>query len=113
LLSLSVIGMILAIVFVASQNVFDYQNLILIPVLLVCGVFVPVDSLPWIFKAVAYVIPMTWGIQGVYEALALSSQMFTTMIIAFLVSVVYFLLSVLIIKRMEMVLRNHGSLGAI
>ncbi len=113
LFSLSVVGMILAIVFVAFQNVFDYQNLILIPVLLICGVFVPVDSLPWVFKAVAYVIPMTWGIQGVYEALALSPQMFTTMIIALLVSVVYFLLSVLIIKRMEMVLRNHGSLGAI
>ncbi|WP_010194238.1 ABC transporter permease [Bacillus sp. m3-13] len=49
LFSLSVVGMILAIVFVAFQNVFDYQNLILIPVLLICGVFVPVDSLPWGF----------------------------------------------------------------
>ncbi|WP_078379951.1 ABC transporter permease [Sutcliffiella halmapala] len=113
LLSLSVVGMILAIVFVAFQNVFDYQNLILTPVILLCGVFIPVESMPFLLKGIAYLIPMTWGIQAVYETLTLSPQMYTSMMVSLGVSTCYFLLSIFIIKRIELVLRKHGSLGAI
>ncbi len=113
LVSLSVVGMILAIVFVAFQNVFDYQNLILTPALLLCGVFIPVDTMPLFLKGLAYLVPMTWGIKSVYETLTLSPQMYSSMIISLGVSTIYFILSVLIIKKIEMVLRKHGSLGAI
>lgn len=113
LFSLSVIGLILAIVFVAFQNVFDYQNLILTPVILICGVFIPVDHMPILLKVIAYLIPMTWGIKSVYGAVDLSPHLFTTIFISFLISCIYLLVAIFIIKKIEIVLRKTGKLGAI
>lgn len=111
--SLSVVGLILAVIFVASQNVFDFQNLILTPMILLCGVFIPVEQFPAVLKWLAYLIPMTWGIKSVQETLVLAPEMFMTMGISIAVSLVYLLLAFLIVKKMEIVLRRSGSLGAI
>ncbi|TKC19099.1 ABC transporter permease [Robertmurraya kyonggiensis] len=113
ILSLSVMGLILAIVFVAFQNVYDYQNLILTPMVLMCGVFIPVEQFPLVVKVVSYIIPMTWGIKSVYEALQLSSPIYTTMTISILISLFYLLAAFFIIKRIELLLRKTGKLGAI
>lgn len=111
--SLSVVGLILAVIFVASQNVFDFQNLILTPMILLCGVFIPVEQFPAALKWLSYLIPMTWGIKSVQETLVLAPEMFMTMGISIAVSLVYLLLAFLIVKKMEIVLRKSGSLGAI
>ena len=111
--SLSVVGLILAIVFVASQNVFDFQNLILTPMILLCGVFIPVEQFPVALKLIAYLIPMTWGIKSVQEALELSPFMFSTMGVSIVISVIYLFLAFYIVKKIEVVLRKTGSLGAI
>jgi ABC-2 type transport system permease protein len=111
--SLSVVGLILAIVFVASQNVFDFQNLILTPMILLCGVFIPVEQFPAALRLLAYLIPMTWGIKSVQETLVLSPEMIMTMGISIAVSLVYLWIAYLIVKKMEIVLRKSGSLGAI
>lgn len=111
--SLSVVGLILAIVFVAFQNVFDFQNLILTPMILLCGVFIPVDQFPVILKQIAYLIPMTWGIKSVQDALEVSPFMFSTMGVSILVSIIYLFLAFYIVKKIEVVLRKTGSLGAI
>lgn len=112
-MSLSVIGISLAMVFVAFQNVFGYQNLIQIPVILISGVFIPVENFPQALQIVAYSLPMTWGIQAVNEAMILSSQVYTTMFITLFISVVYLFLAKLMIAKMEIVLRKDGRLGAI
>jgi len=111
--SLSVVGLILAIVFVASQNVFDFQNLILTPMILLCGVFIPVEQFPVVLRLIAYLIPMTWGIKAVQDTLVLSPLMFTSMAVSIVVSLVYLFLAYFIVKKIEVVLRKTGSLGAI
>lgn len=113
MLSLSVVGLILAIVFVASQNVFDFQNLILTPMILLCGVFIPVEQFPVVLKFIAYLIPMTWGIKSVQETLVLSQTMFSSMAISIVLSLIYLFLAYFIVKKIEVVLRKTGSLGAI
>ncbi|TYS51169.1 ABC transporter permease [Bacillus infantis] len=113
ILSLSVAGLILAVVFVASQNVYDFQNLILTPMILLCGVFIPVESFPFILKWVAYLVPMTWGIKTVHEALDLSPSLLETMMVSILISLVYLALAYFIVKKIESILRRSGSLGAI
>jgi ABC-2 type transport system permease protein len=113
LLTLSVVGLILSLVFVASQNAYDYQNLILTPVILICGVFNPIDNLPWFMKGISYLIPMTWGIQSVYESLASSPHMFNSMMLAILVSAIYLVITLFVVKIIENVLRKTGKLGAI
>lgn len=112
-MSLSVIGISLAMVFVAFQNVFGYQNLIQIPVILISGVFIPVENFPQAIQIVAYSLPMTWGIQAINEAMVLSPQVYTTMFITLFISVVYLFLAKFIIAKMELVLRKDGRLGAI
>lgn len=111
--SLSVVGLILAVVFVASQNVFDFQNLILTPMILVCGVFIPVDQFPVYLKMIAYIIPMTWGIKSVQDTLVLSPEMYSSMGISILVSFIYFFIAYYVVKKIEVVLRRTGRLGAI
>jgi ABC-2 type transport system permease protein len=111
--SLSVVGLILAIVFVAFQNVFDFQNLILTPMILLCGVFIPVEQFPVVLKQISYLIPMTWGIKSVQEALEVSPIMFSTMGVSIAVSIIYLFLAFYIVKKIEVVLRKTGSLGAI
>lgn len=113
LLSLSVIGLILAAVFVASQNAYDYQNLLLTPVLLICGVFIPVQSLPGGLQAVAYALPMTWGIRTVHEAMDASGHTYISALVTAGVSAVYFAAGYIIIKRIELILRRSGKVGAI
>ncbi|GIO27328.1 ABC transporter permease [Ornithinibacillus bavariensis] len=112
IISLCVVGIILAIVFAVFQNVFDFQNLILTPIILMCGVFIPVEQLPNVIQFVSYGIPMTWGIKAVYEAIEVNEMMYTTMIISLGISFIYLLLAAFVIRKMEMVLRRHGKLGA-
>ncbi len=113
LISLSVVGTILAIVFTAFQNVYDYQNVIVLPILLICGVYLPVESMPTILQYIAYSIPMTWGIKVLYDAIALSPSVFTSIEISLLISFIYFLISFFIVKKMEKVLRENGQVGEI
>jgi ABC-2 type transport system permease protein len=112
LFSLAVVGMILAVVFAAFQNVFSYQNLILTPVILLSGVFIPVDEMPLIFKSIAYILPMTWGIKGVYESITMDAGVYTTLLICLLLSSIVLFISRLVVGRMEDVLKNTGKVGA-
>jgi ABC-2 type transport system permease protein len=112
LFSLAVVGMILAVVFAAFQNVFSYQNLILTPIILLSGVFIPVDEMPLIFKSMAYILPMTWGIKGVYQSITMEEGVYTTLLICLLLSSIVLLISRLVVQRMEDVLKNTGKVGA-
>jgi ABC-2 type transport system permease protein len=112
LFSLAVIGMILAVVFAAFQNVFSYQNLIHTPIILLCGVFVPVDEMPLIFKSIAYLFPMTWGIKGVYESITMDEGVYTTLVICLFLSSIVLIISRQIVHKMEDVLKNTGKVGA-
>ncbi|WP_053367901.1 ABC transporter permease [Bacillus sp. FJAT-27245] len=111
--SLGVVGLILAVVFVAFQNVFDFQNLILTPMILLCGVFIPVEEFPILIKIFAFLIPMTWGIKSVHETLELAPAMYLTMGISIIVSTIFLIAAYYIIKKIEVVLRESGRLGAL
>ena len=113
LFSLAVVGMILAVVFAAFQNVFAYQNLIWTPVILLCGVFTRVEDMPIVLKSIAYLLPMTWGIKGVYESITMTDGVYTTLLICFVISSIYLLISQQVVKKMEQVLKNTGKVGAI
>ncbi|MGP7816461.1 ABC transporter permease [Niallia sp. 01092] len=113
LFSLSVVGILLALVFVAFKNVFDYQNLIVLPMLLICGVYVPVDSMPTILQWIAYAMPMTWGIHAVYDSINVSKTLFHSIYISLIISFTYLVISFFVIKKIEKVLRKNGRIGEI
>lgn len=111
--SLCVVGLILAIVFAAFQNVFDFQNLILSPIILICGVFIPVGDLPLLVQPLAYFLPMTWGINSVYLALEMVPNIYQSIFITVGMSLIYLLIAYFLIQKMEISLRKNGKWGAI
>lgn len=113
IIALAVVGMILSIVFVAFQNAFAFQNVILIPIILICGIFTPLEQLPLILKITSYTIPMTWGIQTVYNSLVMDNLFFFSLTMSIIVSLLYFIVAYVVIKKIEKVLRNNGKLGVI
>jgi ABC-2 type transport system permease protein len=66
-----------------------------------------------VLKFIAYLIPMTWGIKSVQDTLVLSQSMFSSMAVSIVVGLIYLLLAYFIVKKIEVVLRKTGSLGAI
>ncbi|TFD94517.1 ABC transporter permease [Jeotgalibacillus sp. R-1-5s-1] len=109
--SLSVIGLMLAFIFSAFENVFAFQNLILTPLIVLCGVFLPVESFPLFLQVLAYCIPMTWGVEAVYSSLSLSSEVYQQAGFSLLLSGVYLIVGLLFYRRIEIALRSKGNWG--
>lgn len=113
LLSLSVVGIILAVVFTAYKNVFEMQNLILYPILILCGVFYPVANFPILIKGFSYLIPMTWSIQSIYSSLEVDSFKPLEIVISLCLSTIYLIISYFIVKKIERKLKIEGTIGAL
>lgn len=113
LFSLSVIGIILATIFIAFKNVYDMQDLILYPVLIISGIFYPVYKFPLIIMIFSYCLPMTWSIQSIYTSIDKSSFNIFSLLISFCISIIYLIISYFIVKRIEKILKIKGSIGVI
>jgi ABC-2 type transport system permease protein len=64
LLTLSALG---ALVAVSVTEVFEAQtlsNFFRFPMIFLCGVFLPVEAMPLILQAVAYLLPLTYSVNG-------------------------------------------------
>lgn len=111
LFALIVIGLILAVIFIFSQNVYDYQNLILTPIILVSGVIIPIENLPNFLQVLSYMLPLTWSISGVYQTLTHDPNVYNSLLIATFISILYLIVAFFIIRRIETVLQISGKMG--
>ena len=69
LLAFSALG---ALVSVSVKEVFEAQtlaNFIRFPMIFLCGVFFPLSAMPPVLKHIAYVLPLTYTVRGVQQAL--------------------------------------------
>lgn len=112
LFSLSVIGMILAIIFATYKNVFQMQNLILYPILILSGIFYPVSNFQISIQVISYLIPMTWSIENIYIALEGATVHTNSLIISFVITITYFIVTYFIVQKMEQTLKKNGKIGA-
>ncbi len=73
----SLLGLMVA---VTAKEVFEAQtlsNLYRFPMIFLCGLFIPVQSLPWILQPLSYVLPITYGVDILRQGL-LMDGMFET-----------------------------------
>jgi ABC-2 type transport system permease protein len=59
IVSLISVGMLLSIIFSLFQNVYAYQNLILFPMMILTGIFYPIDLMPLFMQYISFIIPMS------------------------------------------------------
>jgi len=109
LISLCSVGIVLAAGFAIFQNAFEYQDLILTPIVLLSGIFISVTSLPMPLQVLSYLFPMTWGVKTVQSALTVSPEMMVHAGISLGVSLLFFLLAFFVINKLEKVLRENGK----
>lgn len=109
LLSLCSIGMILAAVFAVFQNVFEYQDFILTPMVLLSGIFLSVSTYPLPLQIVSSMIPMTWGVKTIYAALNDTSAFMINAATCVGLSFIYFFIIYIVIQKLENILRTSGK----
>ncbi|CAM3772051.1 ABC transporter permease [Mesobacillus zeae] len=113
LVSLSVVGMFLAVVFTTVQEVYSFQNFILTPVILLSGIFIPVESLPFTFRIISYLLPMTWAVESIYSGLNETNDVFLLAGVSLGSSFIYLFILFFGIRRMEKIMKQSGSLGVV
>jgi ABC-2 type transport system permease protein len=109
--SLISLGMVLAVVCSLFNNVFEYQNLMVFPFLILSGVFIPVGDLPLVLKPIAYAIPMTWSIKSLYDSIIGTSFTYFYLFGGIILSSLYFVLTFYFISRMELYFRKTNKIG--
>lgn len=65
---------------VTAKKVFEVQtlsNIYRFPMIFLCGLFIPVQSLPWILQPLSYVLPITYGVDILRQGM-LMDGMFET-----------------------------------
>lgn len=91
----SLLGLLIA---VSVEQVFEAQtlsNFFRFPMLFLCGLFIPVSSLPWFLKPVSYCLPLTYGADILKSAILNKNVLSLTLsfIMLLLFSVVLFIIS--------------------
>ncbi len=102
LLTLSALG---ALVAVSVKEVFEAQtlsNFFRFPMVFVCGVFIPVETMPLALQVVAYLLPLTYSVNAL--RLATSQELNTVEPLANVAAIVFFL--ILFLAACEWVLKR-------
>ena len=113
ILSLSAIGIILSVIFTVFKNVFNMQNIILYPILMLSGVFYPISYFPFFLNYISYLLPMTWAIKSIYYSLENGLFEPLSLSLSISISIIYFLLSYTIVKKLEKTLKIKGTIGVL
>ncbi|MBN1619962.1 ABC transporter permease [candidate division WOR-3 bacterium] len=102
---LSVVSTLLGLfISVAAKEVFEaqtYSNFFRFPMIFLCGLFVPVSALPFFLRPLSYILPVTYGVDIIKEAIIGTSIFHPLLNIAVLTAFCLFLFnfSIFNIKR--------------
>ncbi|WP_392752993.1 ABC transporter permease [Streptomyces sp. LN590] len=113
-LSLGMMGLLLAATFVLLRNANALANPLDAPVWLLSGLLVPVAVLPDWTRPVSWALPTTWGSRAVHAATsggASVGQVLTPMAVALALGAVYALAAVLVLGRVERRARAAATLS--
>jgi ABC-2 type transport system permease protein len=113
-LSLGMMGLLLAATFVLLRNANALANPLDAPVWLLSGLLVPVTVLPDWTRPVSWALPTTWGARAVHAATsggAAVGEVLTPMAVALALGAVYALAAVLVLGRVERRARAAATLS--
>jgi ABC-2 type transport system permease protein len=108
--SLGLLGLVLASSFVLYRHANALSNLLEYPVWLVSGLLVPISLLPGWSHPIGYVLAPTWGVMAV-RAAALGGNALGPIAACIVLSLVYLLLATVLLQYVERLARRDASLS--
>jgi ABC-2 type transport system permease protein len=110
ILSLGMLGLLLASTFVLYRQATAFSNLLEYPIWLVTGLLVPLSLLPGWVTWLAWLLAPTWGVRAVREA-ALGGSAWPEIGMCALLGIVYVALGALCLRNFERLARQRATLS--
>ncbi|MBU6389359.1 ABC transporter permease [Patescibacteria group bacterium] len=96
------LGILLSAAAQREGQAVQFLPIIIFPVFLLSGIFVPLQSLPDWLRPLAYILPPTWGIQGLRDVMLRGweiSQIWPILLVLLSFAIVFSYLSIVGLKR--------------
>ena len=110
ILSLGLLGLLLASTFVLYRHANALSNMLEWPVLLVTGMLVPLSLLPGWTHPIAWLLAPTWGVQAIREA-ALGGTPWPDIAMTLALGAVYLALGAVFLRHFEVLARKRATLS--
>ena len=110
ILSLGMLGLLLASTFILYRNANALSNMLEWPVLLVTGMLVPLSLLPTWAHPIAWVLAPTWGVRAIREA-ALGGTPWPDIGMTLLLGGIYLTLGAIFLRHFEVRARRAATLS--
>jgi ABC-2 type transport system permease protein len=109
-LSLGMLGLLLASTFVLYRNANAFSNLLEYPVWLATGLLVPLTLLPGWVAPIGWVLSPTWGMRAIREA-AFGGNAWPEIALCVGLGLVYVALGALALRNFERLARSRATLS--
>jgi ABC-2 type transport system permease protein len=109
-LSLGLLGLVLASTFVLYRQASAFSNLLEYPIWLVTGLLVPLSLLPGWVEPISWVLAPTWGMEAVRNA-ALGGEVWPGVAMCVLLGAIYLALGALLLQNFERLARRRATLS--
>jgi ABC-2 type transport system permease protein len=110
-LSLGMLGLVLASTFVLARNANAFSNLLEYPVWLATGLLVPLSLLPGWVEPLSWVLAPTWGVEAVRDAALGGGSAWPAIGMCVLLGLVYMALGALLLRNFERAARKRATLS--
>jgi ABC-2 type transport system permease protein len=110
-LSLGMLGLLLASTFVLARNANAFSNLLEYPIWLATGLLVPLSLLPAWVGPISWVLAPTWGMEAIRDAALGSGSAWPEIGMCVVLGVVYFLLGAVCLQNFERLARQRATLS--
>ncbi len=109
-LSLGLLGLVMASTFVLYRQASAFSNLLEYPIWLVTGLLVPLSLLPGWVEPLSWVLAPTWGMEAVRNA-ALGGEVWPGIGMCILLGAVYLALGSVLMQNFERLARQRATLS--
>jgi ABC-type polysaccharide/polyol phosphate export permease len=110
-LSLGMLGLVLASTFVLARSANAFSNLLEYPVWLATGLLVPLSLLPAWVGPISWVLAPTWGIDAIRDAALGGSSAWPELAACAALGIVYLVLGTLFLHNFERLARQRATLA--
>jgi ABC-2 type transport system permease protein len=110
-LSLGMLGLVLASTFVLARNANAFSNLLEYPVWLATGLLVPLSLLPQWVTPISWVLAPTWGIEAIRDAAIGGSSAWPPIAMCATLGIAYLALGTLFLRNFERLARQRATLA--
>jgi ABC-2 type transport system permease protein len=110
-LSLGMLGLLLASTFVLARNANAFSNLLEYPIWLATGLLVPLTLLPAWVGPISWVLAPTWGMDAIRDAALGSGSAWPAIGMCVVLGIVYFLLGAVCLRNFERLARQRATLS--